>query len=180
MELTEQMYNKHSSIGFNSEYCPQVFFDKNYKSAYKNSLYKQVKYIIPYDFNYEEDYYSLSPVILEGSGQITVVSKSSPHYVMELTAKENAIIQMPLIYYPGYVITLENKETGEKTKLKGENVDGLIAFSITEGSYTVKTNYQGTTLRKISIALCTIGVLTVSTALFYEILKKERKNGKDT
>ena len=52
MELTEEMYEKHSSIGFNSEYCPQVFFDKNYQSEYKNSLYRYVRYIIPYDFDY--------------------------------------------------------------------------------------------------------------------------------
>lgn len=179
-EITEEMYLKHSSIGFNSEYCPQVFFDKNYKSEYKNSLYKYVKYIIPYDFDYEEDYYTLSPVILDGDGNLSVISKSSPNYVMELTINEKALIQMPLIYYPGYVITLENTKTSEKIKLKGENIDGLVAFMVEEGNYTVQTDYKSTTLRKISVVLCVLGVLTVSTALFYEILKKERKNGKDT
>jgi len=173
-EINEDMYNKHSSIGFNSEYCPQVFFDKNYKSEYKSSLYRYVKYIIPYDFDYSEDYYSLSPVILSGRGSIEVTSKSSPHYTMKIEARENSLIQLPLIYYPGYKITLENTQTGEKTKINGENIDGLIAFNVSEGTYTVTTDYEGTTLRKISIALTLISLCAVTVAVIYEIIKKRR------
>ncbi len=172
-ELTEEMYHKHSSIGFNSEYCPQVFFDKDYKSEYKNSLYKYVKYIIPYDFDYKADYYALSPVILDGNGKITVISKSSPHYEMVIHAEEKSIVQMPLIYYPGYKITLTD-ESGEKQALNGENIDGLVAFSLNEGTYTVKTQYVGTPLRKASIVLTSLGVGGVMCALFYEIIKKRR------
>ena len=170
-EISEEMYLKHSSIGFNSEYCPQVFFDKSYKSEYKNSLYKYVKYIIPYDFDYEADYYAYSPVILDGKGQITVISKSSPNYELSIQIEEKSIIQMPLIYYPGYKITLTSAN-GEKQVLNGENIDGLISFTVNEGAYTVTTDYVGTPLRKASIALTALGSATVICALFYEALKK--------
>lgn len=176
MEISEELYNKHSSIGFNSEYCPQVFFDKAYKSQYQASLYRYVKYIIPYDFDYEEDYYLLTPVVLEGKGNINVIEKSSPNYTMEIVVNEDAKIQLPLLYYPGYVITAENTVSGEKIKLKGENTDGLVSFSLEQGKYIVSTDYKGTTLRKISIALCTLGVIAVSSALIYEFLRKRRDN----
>ncbi len=176
MEISEELYNKHSSIGFNSEYCPQVFFDKAYKSQYQASLYRYVKSIIPYDFDYNEDYYLLTPVVLEGEGNITVKEKSSPNYTMEIEISENAKIQLPLIYYPGYVITAENAENGEKIKLNGENVDGLVSFGLEQGKYIVSTDYKGTTLRKISIVLCTVGVLAVSSVLIYEFLRKRRDN----
>ncbi|MBQ4509650.1 MAG: hypothetical protein II984_02905 [Clostridia bacterium] len=173
-EISEEMYLKHSSIGFNSEYCPQVLFDKSYKSEYKNSLYKYVKYIIPYDFDYEADYYAYSPVILDGKGQITVISKSSPNYELSIQIEEKSIIQMPLIYYPGYKITLTN-ESGIKQAINGENIDGLISFTVNEGAYTVTTDYVGTPLRKASIALTALGSATVICALFYEALKKRQR-----
>ena len=176
MEISEELYNKHSSIGFNSEYCPQVFFDKAYKSQYQASLYRYVKYIIPYDFDYEEDYYLLTPAVLEGKGEILVKEKSSPNYTMEIVVNEDAKIQLPLLYYPGYVITIENVENGEKTKQSGQNIDGLVSFEIEEGNYTISTDYKGTTLRKISIALCTLGVIAVSSALIYEFFRKRRDN----
>lgn len=176
MEISEELYKKHSSIGFNSEYCPQVFFDKTYQPQYLNSLYRYVKHIIPYDFDYEEDYYLLTPVVLGEKGNITVKEKSSPNYTMEIEISEDAKIQLPLLYYPGYVITVENTEIGEKIKLNGENIDGLVSFSLNQGKYIVSTDYKGTTLRKISIALCTVGVLAVSSALIYEFLRKRRDN----
>ena len=175
LEISEEMYNKHSSIGFNSEYCPQVFFDKNYKSEYASSLYSRVKRIIPYDFDYSEDYYCLSSVILEGSGKITEKEKSSPNYTLEIDVSTSAIIQLPLIYYPGYKITVENMETSEKISKEGENIDGLVAFTVSEGRYTVKTDYEGTPLRKISIVLASVGLATVSSAIVYEIIRKRRE-----
>lgn len=174
MEISEELYKKHSSIGFNSEYCPQVFFDKSYKPTYSNSLYKFVKRIIPYDFDYDEDYYSLSPVLLDGAGNIIVTEKSSPNYTMEVEIIKDAKIQLPLLYYPGYIITVENTESGEKIKLNGENTDGLVSFSLNQGKYIVSTDYEGTTLRKASIVLCTAGVITVLTALVYEIISKRK------
>ena len=176
MEISEELYKKHSSIGFNSEYCPQVFFDKTYKSQYQNSLYRYVKYIIPYDFDYEEDYYLLTPVVLEGKGNITVIEKSSPNYTLEVEVLEESKIQLPLLYYPGYVITIGNEENGRITKQSGQNVDGLVSFEIDKGIYTISTDYKGTSLRKTSIALCTIGVIAVSNALIYEFLRKRNDN----
>ena len=170
--ISEKMYQKHSSIGFNSEYCPQVFFDKNYVSEYHNSLYYQIKNVIPYDFDYEKLYY-YQPVILDGNGEIIVNSSFAPKYQMEITTKANSVIQMPLIYYPGYKIIVEDIETGEKSTVKCENIDGLVGFTLGKGSYIVSTKYDGTPLHKISIALTILSSITVCGILVYNIIKKK-------
>ena len=176
--INEEMYETHSSIGFNSEYCPQVFFDKAYRSNYQKSLYYKIKYVIPYDFNYDK-YYFYQPVALDGNGAITVNSAFAPNYEMEIKAEEQIIVQMPLIYYPGYKINIENTETNGKIKLNGENIDGLVAFTLNKGSYSVTTEYEGTTLRKISVVFTVISSLAVVLAIGYEIITKKREeNGK--
>lgn len=173
-EISEEMYEVHSSIGFNSEYCHQIFFDKNYVSRYEKSLYYKIKKVIPYDFDYDK-YYYYQPVILDGNGEIVVDSKFAPEYEMKIIITEESIVQMPLIYYSGYKITVENTATGERIKLNGENIDGLVAFTISEGTYNVKTNYSGTTLRKISIALTILSSLTVCGAIIYECIYKRKE-----
>lgn len=173
--ISEEMYETHSSIGFNSEYCPQVFFQKNYVSQYETSLYYQIKRVIPYDFNYDK-YYYYQPVILDGNGDITVNFAFAPSYEMEIEANGQIIVQMPLIYYPGYKINIENIETREKIKLNGENIDGLVAFTLEEGSYIVSTKYEGTALRKISIVFTAVSSLTVCGVIIYEIIQKRKEN----
>lgn len=158
--ISEKMYETHSSIGFNSEYCPQVFFDKKYKSEYDNSLYYQIKRVIPYDFDYGK-YYYYQPVFLEGKGEIVINQARSPKYQMEIDIKENATIQMPLIYYPGYKIRVENMENGDTVSIKYENIDGLIAFNLDNGKYLLETSYTGTPLRKVSVAYTIISATAV-------------------
>ena len=174
-ELGEYAMHRGSALGHNKEYCPQVFFKNDYVSEYDSSLYYSVKRILPYNTK-EENAYKLKPVFLTGNGEITVSFASSPNYEMEVNVSEDALIQMPLIYYPGYKITAY--ENDKKTVLESENIDGLIGFKISKGSYTVKTDYVGTTLRKISLIIAPVSVFIVLGALGYEIYrsKREKKN----
>ena len=83
---------------------------------------------------------------------------------------------MPLIYYPGYKIILENGENGEITKLRCENIDGLVAFYVEKGSYKITTEYEGTPLRKLGIAFTLVSLATVATGIIYELILKRRKD----
>ena len=78
-------------------------------------------------------------------------------------------------FLSGYKITLENTDTGEKIKLKGENIDGLVSFEIPQGSYTVKTKFEGTTLRKISVVLTIVSTIVVAFAIVYETVLAKNK-----
>ena len=56
VDINETFLDSGVALGFNKEYCPQVFFDANYESKYENSLYSFVKSRIRYDFYNYEDY----------------------------------------------------------------------------------------------------------------------------
>ncbi len=172
--VDESFFDRGTALGHNKEYCPQVFFDNDYKPSYQNSLYYQVGNIIKSSYYNGEDY-TIKPVFLNGSGEITVNSVFAPRYEMTVKAYEDGIIQMPLIYYPGYKIVFENVETGENVKVKGGNLDGLVAFEIPRGNYTVRTKYTGTAVRQTSIALTVLCSLAVTGALVYEGVIKKKK-----
>lgn len=159
VEIEEDLLDSGVALGFNKEYCPQVFFDSSYESEYPNSLYDIIRSRIRYDFYKYEDY-SLKPAVLQGSAEIVINSAFAPSYQMEIQVMEDALIQLPLLYYPGYQITVTD-EFGTVQVFDGENIDGLIAFSIVEGTYQVQTNYVGTTLRKVSYVYFAVSVAGV-------------------
>lgn len=146
-EINEEVYDKFMSIGANLEYYPKYFhLWDNYKAKYSNSLFNNIYHEIWYSFN--QNPYSFEPVFLEGNGSIDVINKKAPVYEMNIRVEEDALIQVPLLYYPGYDIVINGNKT-----IKVEEVDGLVAFRLEEGEYSIKTNYTGTTL--MNIAKCT-------------------------
>lgn len=176
VEINETFLDSGVALGFNKEYCPQVFFDANYESKYENSLYSFVKSRIRYDFyNYED--YSLLPVVLEGNSQIEIISAYAPNYQMTIQANEKSLIQMPLLYYPGYQINIIDDENN-LTRIEGENVDGLLSFSLQEGTYQVNTKYVGTKTRKISyvyFSFSMIGVISLWVLILHDEKKKRQQ-----
>ncbi len=143
-EINEGVYDKFMSIGANLEYYPKYFhlYD-NYKAKYSNSLFNNIYHEIWYSFN--QNPYSFNPVFLEGNGSIAVTYKKAPVYEMNITVEEDSLIQVPLLYYPGYEIVINGNKT-----IKAEEADGLVAFRLEEGEYSIKTNYTGTTLMNIA------------------------------
>ena len=166
-EISETYFDRSSAIGFNKEYCPRVFFNDDYIPESYRSLYYIVKARIPYSLDKYEDY-SIKPIVLKGNGKITVNEAFAPKYDMSIELSEDSIIQLPLLYYPGYEITAVN-ENGDTVTLEGEELDGLVSFSLDKGSYRVTTEYEGTTLRKVSKVLTVIGVIVTVGALCYAI-----------
>ena len=174
-EIKDELLDRSSSLGYNKEYIPQVFLDNDYQTKYDNSLYKQIYTKIRYNTDAYEDYF-LKPVFLEGNGTITINDAFSPNYDMDIIVlNDNALIQMPLFYYPGYQIEIINNKT--KQKIKPINIDGLVSFNLDSGTYQVKTHYIGTPLRIFSKIFFTISIIGTLVMLIYglyiEILKKK-------
>lgn len=172
--IEEADFDRGIPLGFNKEYTPSVFFDSEYKSQYKKSLYRQVKNRIGGTF-YDYEDYSLSPVILDGDGKITTDYAFAPKYNMQIELSKDSLVQMPLIYYKGYKITAENNETGEVIVLSGENVDGLVSFSLASGSYTVSTDFVGSPLRKAGVTVTVISIVVVLGAIAYALLIENKR-----
>ncbi len=176
----EAVLNYQSSIGHNKEYCPQILTDTSYVSEYKSSLHSQIsKDFTSSSFEGKDDYY-LTPVFLTGGGTLKVSHAYAPVYDMEIVANNDSLIQLPLIYYPGYVIYATDTKTGAVTEIEGENIDGLVSFSLAEGSYTVKSAYEGTSLRNLSLVLTPICLFVSCLALAIDCLyiKKKTKGSK--
>jgi hypothetical protein len=172
--VTVEDFDRGVPLGFNKEYTPRVFFDKEYKSDYTSSLYRRVKGRIGGTF-YDYEDYSLKPVILDGKGDISVDYAFAPTYEMQISLEEKSLIQIPLIYYPGYRVEVTQNGSQRSEYLKGENVDGLLSFSLDKGEYTVKTEYVGTPLRTASKIITVISLVAVGVGIIYGVLIENKK-----
>ncbi len=179
-EISDTYLDKSTVMGHQKEYCPQIYLESDYEPR-EGSLYHDVKRII-FKTNYNRDE-KLSPVILKGDGEIVVNSLSAPKIDMSILLTEDSEIQLPLFYYPGYKIFIENAD-GER-KITPYDVDGLIAFELEAGSYTVKTDYVGTPLRifgkvlTISSSIITVSILGFAIYKETEIKKLFKKSKKE-
>ena len=118
----------------------------------------------------------LKPTYLTGKADIEVVEAFAPEYTMNIVVNENdTIIQMPLIYYPGYEITAINIQTNEVYILDGENIDGLVSFTLNEGSYKVTSSYVGTMSRQISVIMFSISITITAIGLVFGIIERKRE-----
>jgi hypothetical protein len=131
------------SIGWENEYVPNVFYDDSYQSDYSNSLYSKIRTQFIYNLGFPSKSDYLNPAYLEGTGTISLTSLNTPDVVFgaQVTSDE-ALVQIPQFYYDGYEITLVS-DSGAVTTEEGQYVDGLVAFKMAKGAYTVKVNFVG-------------------------------------
>ncbi len=147
--------------GLQFEYLPQSIFDAPYKelqskepeyqSKYANSLLPQVRNIIKHRLfsNDIKDY--LTPVALEGAiSEVDVTYLNTPEVHFTLTVNEDALIQIPQIYYSGYRIEAKGTDTVYANVV---NVDGLVSFRLGQGSYEVHVYYPGSVGKNVGRGL---------------------------
>jgi hypothetical protein len=60
---------------------------------------------------------------------------------MDIDATSDSLIQMPLIYYPGYRI--QAYEDDKKIALESLNIDGLIAFNVAADYQKIVISFVG-------------------------------------
>ena len=119
--------------------------------------------------------YSLSPAFLEGD---VIINSRINYNKMNVTINTSSLIQMPLIYYPGYKIYAY--KNGEKIELDAIDVDGLLSFNIDSGDYDIEILYEGTTIRKLSNIYFKISYHGIFILGLYGILienERRRKKG---
>lgn len=150
------------ALGAQDEYLPKVFNDSSYKpEKYTNSLYYRVHSSLwsgkP---RHGIDEY-IQPVFLEGSGKLKVTRVKTPEVDFHvIISTEEAFIQIPQLYYDGYVVDIVKDENNFSlnTETTPEYVDGLVAFKVPEGEYDIKVHYEGTKSFRITIFGFFIGV----------------------
>ena len=143
------------ALGAQDEYLPKVFNDSSYKpEKYSNSLYYRVHSSLwsgkP---RHGIDEY-IQPVFLEGSGKLKVTRVKTPEVDFHvIISTEEAFIQIPQLYYDGYVVDIVKDENNFSlnSETTPEYVDGLVAFKVPEGEYDIKVHYEGTKSFRITI-----------------------------
>ncbi|MBQ9124586.1 MAG: hypothetical protein IJY14_02730 [Acholeplasmatales bacterium] len=176
MKSDDSLFTYYFSIGSNKEYLPHMYHDKekNYKSEYKNSLYKQVFEEV--NLTKEREQYHIQPVVLDGDAQVYVSYIEVPLYELTINASNEALIQIPLIYYPGYEIIATNRDTKEEIQIDVEEIDGLISFKLNEGAYDISINYKGTSTRKFANAYFGVSVFGIVLLVCYNYHYQRKKD----
>ena len=157
--------------GAQNEMMPQVFYEDGYTVTYTNSLYSTVRsrVLSQRDFIYDLESY-IKPAVLEGTGEVDIYEYNTPNNKFHVNiTSETALVQFPQFYYDTY----EVKQDG-KTISKVQNVDGLIAFTLKEGTYDIALSFKPCKAYQITIPLFYIGAfLLASGGVFGYIYRKK-------
>ena len=123
---------------------------------------------------------NIKPVVLDGEGTIKVNRNQAPEIELDLeVSKDETLIQLPLIYYPGYKISLEDSN-GNKEVIDAIEVDGLVSFKVNTGSYKVMSSYEGTTLMKLGNIYQIVAIpLTLGAMAFFLLLDNKKRIAKE-
>lgn len=124
---------------------------------------------LPRNAIYNYDYLStrdLNPLILNGNGNIFDVNKKESNLIFKVSASDKVLIELPYIYYPGYIIkankvVIDNFET--------EN--GLLGIELNNGNYDIITSYRGTKLMIIAYFLSLLTMIGIAIYVY-----KSKKN----
>ncbi|MCR5349576.1 MAG: hypothetical protein K6E20_01145 [Acholeplasmatales bacterium] len=175
--VDDSVFKSRSSTGWNDEYYPYMYYnsDDTYESLYSNSLYQQVKAVVA---NYNKKATDITPALLEGEGTVLITEGTVvPNYKLECNIlSDEALVQLPIIYYPGYEIigTID----GKKYNFKVVEVDGLVSFYAKKGEYVAKTEYVGTTLRHVTEVYQVLSVIALFGLEYLDFIVVYKKNQK--
>lgn len=170
--IDDSLYNESGSIGACREYFPYMLYPTDtYKSEYSNSLMTRIKVYISHMKN-NPSVNTFPAEVLEGRGSAEIIEKNAPTLKVKINITSNtSLVQLPLIYYPGYAVDLSNGESIEAIE-----VDGLVAFELPKGEYVLTTKYEGTKIMKIGALAQEISIYGLlffaSLALLYDYKKR--------
>ncbi len=101
-------------------------------------------------------------IVLEGSATINNEEKNGLNLRFEIENIDNAILELPYIYYHGYTVKINEKKIDNY-----ESENGFVCINLNETG-TVTVNYTGTLLEKIAYI---ISGATIVVAVVYSVKK---------
>lgn len=104
--------------------------------------------------------------IITGEGDISNLVTNGNRYSFNFTARKNSLIQINTVYFPGWVLKIDRKDT---PIVYDEN--GLIRFKILQGNHKIEAKFTETRIRLLSDAI-SIGSLIF---ILFLILNKKKK-----
>ena len=109
-----------------------------------------------------------SPRIISGSGDISGYEIGSNRFSFEVQANESAEIEIPITYFPGWILIIDNNEV-----IPGIHGDlGTISASVLPGKHIIRGRFTNTPIRTLANAISLVSFATFLTLLGIS----ERKN----
>jgi len=143
-----------------SEKLSGLAFDLQRRAAIVDYLPKSAK-IAPKGPVFE------SPKLLSGAGEISGYEVASNRFSFEIKAYEYSEIEIPVMYFPGWILIIDGNEI--MPKIHGDL--GTIAFTVLPGNHIVRGRFTNTPIRTLAN---TITVLSIG-AFFVLLGLSERK-----
>ncbi len=112
--------------------------------------------------------------ILKGNAEITNENKTNGKLDFEITSASNdTTLELPFLYYKGYVAELTTSDGAKKTFETTESKNGLVQIKVDQNSVgKFHVQYHATKLYKICLV---ISLVTMVSYLLELILKKHKK-----
>lgn len=153
-------------------------YNSNVDKNFENTIYNSER-ISPYQIN--RDYMPLKAInnisylkerdnrtyILDGEADIIEENKEKLNDIIKIDNVENATIELPFLYYPGYEVTLNGKQINIF-----ESDNGFIALNVQE-SGTIEIKYKGTILEKIAYKVSETTLILLCIYLFIKKIRNK-------
>lgn len=102
------------------------------------------------------------PTPKSGKAKVANYSAKSDSAVFDLFVEEDAMIQVPITYFPGWTVKLN----GQKVKLEEPSELGLIKFAAPVGEYKVHVYFGNTFLRTLGNAISLVSIFLIVYLMF--------------
>ena len=117
--------------------------------------------------------------IVSGNASIENENKQSLNLTFSIkNAKQNTILELPFLYYPGYEVKIKN-DISENELEVFESEYGFLAISVPEHTEQaeISVEYKGTVLEKMSFVISLIAIISF---IAYVIYNKRKDKLNDT
>lgn len=150
---------------------PESYYDDSIDAHYTTQVFqtddKMPKDYLPIWVKVIKKEKITSPVFVSGEGMVSNYSTRSASVSFNLSVNKDAVVELPITYFPGWKVRLNGKEIALNTP----SDLGLIVFSATTGNYEVKASFENTTLRTIGNIVTGVSLILVE----YFIFRKKNK-----
>ncbi|HCM82225.1 MAG: hypothetical protein UV63_C0001G0015 [Microgenomates group bacterium GW2011_GWC1_43_11] len=111
-------------------------------------------------------------MLFSGKGTVTVKNNSTNKVDALLNLKEESVIQLNTLYYPGWGAILD----GKPVELSYVNPKGVMQVIVPKGDHTITFEFRETAFRYLADVISSIGVILYGVYLVVLLSKKVRKN----
>ena len=102
-------------------------------------------------------------IVISGEAEITNAEKDKSKMNFNVTVNEEANLELPYIYYPGYTVRIEKSN---KTLETFETDKGFVGVKVSNlNNEKVNVQYTGTTIMKISKVVSVLGICLLVTLI---------------